>query len=97
VGMRATVLNGAVLGDDCIVAAAALVPEGKRFAGGELIVGVPGRVARAVTAPERERALSGLRHYAEYAAEYGRVLAEPSTQEAQASQATQASGGSEKA
>ena len=73
VGMHATVLNNAVLGDDCIVAAAALVAEGKRIEAGQLIMGVPGKVARPVSEEERARTLRGVQHYLDYAAEYGRA------------------------
>ncbi|MGD9695397.1 MAG: gamma carbonic anhydrase family protein [Thermoleophilia bacterium] len=54
VGMGAIVLNGAVIGTGSIVGAAALVPEGMRVPPGSLVLGVPGRVARATTAEERE-------------------------------------------
>lgn len=75
VGMHATVLNNAALGDDCIVAAAALVAEGKHIEAGQLVMGMPGKVVRAVTEDERERTLRGVQHYLDYAEEYGRVLA----------------------
>ena len=40
--MGARVLNGAVIGANCLVGAGALVTEGKRFEPGMLIVGSPG-------------------------------------------------------
>ena len=43
VGMGATILNRAVVGEDCLVGAGALVTEGKAFAPGQLIVGSPAR------------------------------------------------------
>ncbi|HLJ81800.1 MAG TPA: gamma carbonic anhydrase family protein [Ktedonobacterales bacterium] len=82
VGMHATVLNNAVLGDDCIVAAAALVAEGKRIEAGQLVMGVPGKVVRPVSEEERARTLRGVQHYLDYAAEYGRApTGEPESQE----------------
>lgn len=74
IGMHATVLNGAVVGAGCIVAAHALIPEGKNFPGGQLIMGVPGKAARAVTDDERQRVEAGVAHYQRYALEYQAAL-----------------------
>lgn len=49
IGMGATVLNRAVIGEDCLVGAGALVTEGKEFPPGYLIVGSPARAVRALT------------------------------------------------
>ncbi|MCW3837723.1 gamma carbonic anhydrase family protein [Sphingomonas canadensis] len=46
IGMGATVLNRAVIGEDCLVGAGALVTEGKEFPPGHLIVGVPAKAIR---------------------------------------------------
>ena len=65
VGMGAVVMNRAVIGQDSLVAAAAVVTEGKMFPPGSLIVGSPARVVRALTEAE----IGGLRrsaaHYVE--------------------------------
>jgi carbonic anhydrase/acetyltransferase-like protein (isoleucine patch superfamily) len=76
VGMRATVLNSAKVGAECILAAGTVIPEGKRIESGQLIMGVPGKVIRAITADERGRIYDGVEHYAERAQEYRRMLAE---------------------
>lgn len=57
IGMGATVLNHAVIGDDCLVGAGALVTEGKSFPPGSLIVGVPAQAKRDLS-PE---AIAGLK------------------------------------
>jgi len=49
IGIQAIVLNNATIGRDCLVAAGALVLEGKAFADRSLIVGAPARVARPLT------------------------------------------------
>jgi carbonic anhydrase/acetyltransferase-like protein (isoleucine patch superfamily) len=49
VGIGATVLNNAVIGDDCLIGAGALVTEGKQFPRGSLIIGAPANVARQLT------------------------------------------------
>ena len=48
IGMGATILNRAVIADDCVVGAGALVTEGKTFPAGSLIVGSPARAIRAL-------------------------------------------------
>jgi carbonic anhydrase/acetyltransferase-like protein (isoleucine patch superfamily) len=54
IGIGATVLNGAVIGAGSIVGAHALVPEGAVIPPGSLVVGVPAKVHRELTAEERE-------------------------------------------
>lgn len=57
IGMGATVLNHAVIADDCVVGAGALVTEGKTFPPGSLIVGAPARAVKMLT----DEQLAGLR------------------------------------
>ncbi len=61
VGIGATVLNAAVIGEETIVAAGALVPEGMVVPPRSVLMGAPARVRRQVTEEER----AGLRRYAE--------------------------------
>jgi carbonic anhydrase/acetyltransferase-like protein (isoleucine patch superfamily) len=77
VGIRATILNGAQIGDHCVIAAGALVPENRVIPPYSLVMGSPARVMREVD--ERLLALiqSTAEHYAAYAADYSRVLLEP--------------------
>ena len=74
VGMGATVLNRAEIGDDCLIGAGALVTEGKLFSPGQLIVGSPARAVR----PLDEAAIAGLKlseaHYAHKAGDYATGL-----------------------
>lgn len=74
VGMGATVLNGATIGDDCLIGAGALVTEGKTFPAGSLIVGVPARVSRALTAEQIARLKVSAEGYAARAADYAATL-----------------------
>jgi carbonic anhydrase/acetyltransferase-like protein (isoleucine patch superfamily) len=46
VGMRATVLEGAMVGRNCIIAAGALVPPGMEIPDGSVAMGVPAKVVR---------------------------------------------------
>ncbi|MDO5758670.1 MAG: gamma carbonic anhydrase family protein [Rhodobacterales bacterium] len=57
IGMGATVLNGAVIGRNCLIGAGALITEGKQIPDGSLVMGVPGKVVRALD----EEAIAGLR------------------------------------
>jgi carbonic anhydrase/acetyltransferase-like protein (isoleucine patch superfamily) len=63
--MGATVLNGAKIGSGCIVGANALVPEGKEFPDGSLIVGMPAVVVRPLDAKTIERIRETARRYVE--------------------------------
>jgi carbonic anhydrase/acetyltransferase-like protein (isoleucine patch superfamily) len=44
IGMNATVLHGAEIGDRCIIAAGAVVGENMKVADGSFVTGVPGKV-----------------------------------------------------
>jgi carbonic anhydrase/acetyltransferase-like protein (isoleucine patch superfamily) len=66
IGMGATILNDAKIGDECIVAAGTLVPEGMEVPARSLVMGLPAKVRREISAEERE----GLRRYAENYVEY---------------------------
>jgi len=61
IGIQAVVMNKAVIGEDCLVGAGALVTEGKQFPPRSLILGSPAKVARELTAAE----LALLKHAAE--------------------------------
>ena len=65
IGMHATVMNGADVGAGSLIAAGALVPENTVVPPGSLVVGVPGRVVRPVSAEQaqsiRENAAAYLR------------------------------------
>ena len=67
IGMGAIVLSGAVIGDESLVAAGALIPEGKEFAPRSLLVGSPARLARTLTDAEvRDLIKPGVDHYLDY-------------------------------
>ena len=70
IGMRAVVMDLAVVERGAMVAAGALVAPNKRVAAGELWVGSPARWARAVSDQEKEMMAYIAKHYGELAAEY---------------------------
>jgi carbonic anhydrase/acetyltransferase-like protein (isoleucine patch superfamily) len=63
VGMGATILSHAVIGEDCIVGAQALITERKEFPNRSVIIGMPARRIREVTAEELEHIQWIAEHY----------------------------------
>ncbi len=68
VGMRATVLDGAEIGDQCIIGAASLVTQQMRVPPGSLVWGVPARVVRELTPEERAHLKTLAEKYVQLAA-----------------------------
>lgn len=64
VGMNATVLDGAVVEDEVLIAAGALVPPGKRLASGWLYAGSPAKPLRELTDKEKAFFQYSASHYA---------------------------------
>ena len=67
IGMHATILNGAVIGDGCLIAAGALVPENMQVPAGSLVIGVPGKVVRPVSAAQAAAIKANEEEYLELA------------------------------
>jgi gamma-carbonic anhydrase len=65
IGIGAIVLNGARIGRGSVVAAGALVPEGFEAPAGSMLMGVPAKIKREVTAEERDRFRINAAHYVE--------------------------------
>ena len=76
VGMGAVVLSRAVVGDDVIIGAGAVVPEDSTIPAGVLVLGVPGRVVRPLTADERARTAAGAARYVDYMAAYKAAMSD---------------------
>ena len=70
IAMAATVLTGAKIGDGSIVAANALVPEGREIPPRSLVVGTPGKVIREVTDAEYARIVQTSEDYMRLARQY---------------------------
>ncbi|MBX5490326.1 MAG: protein kinase [Chloroflexi bacterium] len=70
VGMGAVLLTGAEIGEGSIIGAGALVPEGRQIPPRSLVLGVPGRVVRAVTDAEYAAILRSAEGYAQRAQRY---------------------------
>jgi carbonic anhydrase/acetyltransferase-like protein (isoleucine patch superfamily) len=72
VGMGAIVLSGTDIGAECLIAAGALVGEGRRIPPRSVVMGVPGKVVRSITAEEVQRTREISAHYFEMAQRYAR-------------------------
>jgi len=66
IGMGAILLNGSRIGTGSIVAAGTLIPEGMVVSPGSLVMGVPGKVRRAITEAERAGIAVSAQHYVEF-------------------------------
>jgi len=71
IGMHSTILDGAVIGRQSIIGANALVPQGMIIPEGSMVLGVPGKIVRALSLQER----ATLRHWAEKYVEVARAHA----------------------
>jgi gamma-carbonic anhydrase len=63
VGMGCTILNGAKIGEGSIVAAGAVVPEGREFPPQSLIVGIPAKRAGDVSEEQAADIARGASEY----------------------------------
>jgi len=64
--MRCTILNGAVIGSNCIIAAGTLITERTVIPPGSLVMGSPGKVKRKLTAADIETIGKYSERYAGY-------------------------------
>jgi len=76
IGMRVTILNGAVIGTGSIIAAGSLIPERTLIPAGSLVMGAPGKVKRPVTLLD----LASIGMYAERYAGYKEIYRAEATQ-----------------
>ena len=74
IGIQAVVLNGARIGRHCLVAAGAVVTEGKEFPDGSMIMGAPARVVRELTLQQIEGLKRSAQHYVDNGARYREEL-----------------------
>lgn len=65
VGMNATILSGADIGEGCLIAAGAVVREGQQIPPNSLVVGVPAKVKGELSAAMRERLAQAAPAYSE--------------------------------
>jgi len=74
IGMNATVLNNAHVGEGSIIAAGAVVPEGTVIPPNTLWAGVPAKMRRELGEKDRELIMTYARNYLDYTAIYIREI-----------------------
>lgn len=67
IGMGSVLLNGVTVGAGSVIAAGAVIPEGMQIPPKSLVMGVPGRIIRAVDPALAERVRATWSHYVEEA------------------------------
>ena len=70
IGMRAVVMNGVKIGSGSIIGVGAVVTEGSEIPPGSLVVGLPAKVKRELTAEEVNYIRHAAEHYVEQAQRY---------------------------
>ncbi len=68
--MNAVVLNGANIGENCIIGANALVTEGTQIPSGSMALGSPAKVVKQLDSATIEMLKGGAQHYVENRARY---------------------------
>ena len=74
IGIKATVLNRAVIGRNCLIGAHALIPEGKVIPDNSLVMGAPGKVVRELDEIAVRMLEASALHYVENWRRYARDL-----------------------
>ena len=64
IGMGSVILDRAVIGQQCLIGAKALVTQGMQIPDGSLVLGMPAKVVRQLTAEERSRLKGSAEKYA---------------------------------
>lgn len=70
VGMGAVLMDGVEVGDDCVIAAGALLTPGTKIPAGMLAIGSPARPKRPLTQEERNWLTQSAANYVGYAVSY---------------------------
>lgn len=74
IGIKATILNNARIGKQCLIGAHSLITEGKQIPDRSLVVGAPGRVVRKLTDEEVQYLEWNAQHYVQNFQRYKRLL-----------------------
>lgn len=74
IGMGSTILDGAVIGEECIIAANSLIPSGKIIPPRSLVVGSPGKVVRELNEKDLEMIQLSIDTYVEKSYMYNKIF-----------------------
>jgi carbonic anhydrase/acetyltransferase-like protein (isoleucine patch superfamily) len=70
VGMGAIVLNGARIGEDSLLGAGTVVTEGMEIPRGSVVVGIPGKIIKVVSADQKNHIVENAQNYWNLAKNY---------------------------
>jgi carbonic anhydrase/acetyltransferase-like protein (isoleucine patch superfamily) len=70
IGMNAVILDRAVIGNDCLVAAGAVVRPGMKVPDGSMVAGIPAKIVKSLSSEEREMVHAGATNYMMYVRHY---------------------------
>lgn len=70
IGMGATILSRAEIGDHCIIGAGAVVKEGDKIPAGSLVVGIPGKVVKQLSPEQMKGPVDNCELYVELSRQY---------------------------
>jgi carbonic anhydrase/acetyltransferase-like protein (isoleucine patch superfamily) len=70
IGMGAIILDNAEIGEQCLIAAGTLVPEGMQIPPRSLVAGIPAKIKREVTPEQLARMELNWRHYVDLKNDY---------------------------
>ncbi len=73
--MGSTILDGAEIGEECIIGANTLIPSGKKIPPRSLVIGSPGKVVRELTDKDLELIQLSIDTYVQKGKEYREQLA----------------------
>lgn len=74
IGMGATILDNAQIGEYCIIGAHTLIPKGMIIPPRSLVIGTPGRVSRQIRSDEEQGLITSALKYQELGATYRNSL-----------------------
>ena len=74
-------MNGAIIGDNCLVGSNTLITEGKEIPAGSLVLGSPGKVVRQISDTEVEEITGASERYVNNARRYREGLRTQTTLE----------------
>ena len=74
IGIGSILLNGCRIGKNSLVGANTLIPEGKEYPDGVLILGSPGKVVRELTEEQQQNVRRAATHYQENSLRYRQHL-----------------------
>ena len=70
IGIGSILLNGCIIGKNSLIGANTLIPEGKEYPDGVLILGSPGKVVRELSAEQQLKLAAAAEHYQSNAMRY---------------------------